>query len=406
MTKSFYFGKTSFIRVVFLVFYLYLIRLSFLPNSLPLYRFVFLGLMIIVSFRYRYLKVDEFDYCFILTTLFIIYNSCLRIVCTQDFTIILYLIESIINLLSAKIIYNFLYKRQDKYLLVKEIVYAMLAQSIFMIIELVFPPIKRFFFNLFPSSIAADHWPWRHVGFTGFAAYNMGVFLALGILLTLFLFNKKKFSLKRTIFVIFCFLATSMLVARSSFIVFLFSFFYFFKFCKGKKSLKLVAILLTMFLAAFFILYFYSLKNERFKYIFDWMFQIVLTLGKKKSASSIYGYSVIRDNFYWEVPFKTFFIGDGRYGDINGNGFYMQTDAGYMRRLLFFGLPLSIVYYCSYIFLFFANAIKIKDKEFVFLLICFISIAMIMQYKGDFFLDSGETFRMSFLLICAFKHDK
>lgn len=102
---------------------------------------------------------------------------------------------------------------------------------------------------------------------------------------------------------------------------------------------------------------------------------------------------------------ELFFLGDGYYGSPTGNGYYMATDAGYMRRLLYFGFFLSFFFYLTFIIYFISSAYFIKDKHICFFLVSLIAIIMIAQYKGDFFIDAGEVFRMGFLISYAFRKE-
>lgn len=397
--------RISLFRITFLVLYFFVIRLYFFP--IQLYRCISIVLLLVGISKSSYLKLTRLDYHFIIFILFFIGISFARSVVTCDITIPFYMIESILNLCTAVIIYNIYYSQKTIALLMKEIVYALLFQSLFIIAELVFPPCKSFFNQLLPSSVPASKWAWRHVGVTGFAAYNMGVFLALGLFLTVYLFENNEFSIKKTLFLFSCFLSTALLAARSSFIVFFFVFVYFLYFIKRKMNLKFALIILLLFICVFFALYQYSMTNQKFKFIFDWMFSIVLTLfDKGKGLREVDGVKVIGENFYWMPELTTFLFGDGRYAGISGIGYYMETDAGYMRRLLYFGFFLSVFYYITYLYYFVMNAISVKNIQYKIIILSIICIIMIMQYKGDFFIDSGETFRMSFLLIYAFKKDE
>lgn len=243
---------------------------------------------------------------------------------------------------------------------------------------LINPSIEQFFNLLSPSNVSAEKWVWRHVGLTGFCAYNMGMFLAFGAFLVIILFQNRVFSLTKTLIFCLTFFSTAILSARSSFIVFLFIGIYCFGFIKSKKTIKLLLIIVLCFILVFWGLYQYSLINTKFKYIFDWMFSIVLTLFEKgNSIKDVQGVKVIGENYYWNPELKTFLFGDGYYGNPNGSGYYMATDAGYMRRLLYFGFFASVFYYFIFINFFICSAYSIKNKHIFFFLISLIAIVMI-----------------------------
>lgn len=389
-------------RVVLLVLFFFLIKLSFF--SIALYRIVIFSLMLLELSKNRYLLLKKIDRDFLIPTVGIIGLSFARSCFTGDITIPFYLFESILNLFSAIIIFNLFYADKSRYLLLKEIVYALLVQSSVMIFMLISPPVKQFLNMLFPSNVPAEKWVWRHVGLTGFSAYNMGMFLAFGVFLTIILFQKNIFSLRRTVLFCLIFFATAILSARSSFIVFIFIAIYFLGFIKSRKSIKFLLIIFTVLVLSFWGLYQYSLVNAKFKFIFDWMFSIIITVFERgNSIKDVQGVKVIGENFYWNPELKTFLFGDGYYGSPNGSGYYMATDAGYMRRLLYFGFFLSFFFYLIFINYFICSACFVKDKHIRFFLVSLIAIIMIVQYKGDFFIDSGESFRMGFLISYAFR---
>ena len=396
--------KISIYRVLLLVLYFFQIKLSFFP--LHLYRCVYLVLLLIEITKHKYLLLNKLDYFFLCFTMFLIFFSCIRSCVSFDLTIVFYMIESVINLFSAVILFNLFYRRLSINILIQEIVFAILFQSIFMIVMLLSPPIKVFFNELFPSPVPREKWAWRHVGLTGFAAYNMGVFLSFGILLSLYLFMTNKLKTIQVLLYCMFFLVTALLSARSSFIVIFFCFLFFMQTFKKKKSINFALIIISVIICVFILLYRYSLENEKFKFIFDWMFSIVLTLFENEGLGDVQGIKVIGENYYWIPSFSTFLLGDGRYAGMNGEGYYMATDAGYMRRLLFFGFPMSILYYLSFIGYFLLNIIRISNKYFKQILLIILIVLMILQYKGDIFIDGGETLRLSFLLIYAFRNEE
>lgn len=399
--------NVSLLRIFTLVIFFFLIKLAFF--QVPLYRCLFGALFLLEISKHRYIRLKVIDLFFISNMLLLVCLSVFRSVLTNDFTIAFYMFESILNLFAAVVIYNLFYHDKPFDLLIREVVYAILFQSLLMLLMLVSSPIKFFFNSIFPSSVPLDKWSWRHIGLTGFAAYNMGIFLALGMLLCIFLFINNFFNIRKTLIICSCFLITSLLSARSSFIVLFFIFIYLVLHIKKKKVMLFLFIVISLFLLLFFLLYQYSLVNEKFKFIFDWVFSIFLTIfAKGKSFFDVEGFAVIGENFYWLPDFFTFTFGDGLYSNPTGTGYYMGTDAGYMRRLLFFGIFASVFFYVIYMYYFYINIKNIKSFDIRVILAVILCTIFIMQYKGDFFIDAGETFRLSFLLIVAsreeFKH--
>jgi hypothetical protein len=269
-----------------------------------------------------------------------------------------------------------------------------------MIVMLLNADIKTLINSLFPSGIDRSRWGWRHMGLTGFTAYNMGILLALAFSLSFFLFIKQCVSFRKLVFLSVCFISTSFIAARSSYIAFFFFGCYFMRFIKRGRIIIFIAFIVILFIITYICLYTRSLNDKNFKYIFDWMFSLINDIiFNKKSLINNHSVRVISDNFYWLPDPQTFLIGDGRYAPISGEGYYMSTDAGYMRRLLYYGIFASAIYYVSFAF-YVVVIIKSSNRytDIAGLLIVMIIIAFFMQYKGDFFIDAGEYFRLFFLL--------
>ena len=79
---------------------------------------------------------------------------------------------------------------------------------------------------------------------------------------------------------------------------------------------------------------------------------------------------------YFPVEEKTFLIGDGKYTNEDGS-YYMYTDAGYMRNILYFGI-------LGFIFLFlYQISFFIWDYKNLFINFIILIYILIMHVKGD-----------------------
>jgi hypothetical protein len=259
--------------------------------------------------------------------------------------------------------------------------------------------VKNFINSLFPNTVDESKWSWRHVGLTGFSAYNMGVFLSLSFSFSFYLFLKRHISFQKLVFLSVCFISTAFISARSSYIVFFFFGCYYLYHIKHKRILMFMLFVIGLFIAIYIYLYMKSLNDKQFKYIFDWMFSLINDMLFNRTGIVNNQYiKVISDNFYWIPNFKTFLMGDGRYASISGHGYYMSTDAGYLRRLLYYGIFASVIYYVSFAFYIVAIKSSKRHDDTGILLIIMVIIVLCMQYKGDFFIDAGEYFRVFFLI--------
>ncbi|TWF44333.1 hypothetical protein FHW36_101253 [Chitinophaga polysaccharea] len=95
-------------------------------------------------------------------------------------------------------------------------------------------------------------------------------------------------------------------------------------------------------------------------------------------------------NMYFPISIQTFILGDGRYMDFNGSGYYMSTDAGYMRQILFFGV-FGILAMFIYQMVYFVKPVLValnrrllsqRYNDLLFFLIVF-AYMLLVHYKGE-----------------------
>jgi hypothetical protein len=110
------------------------------------------------------------------------------------------------------------------------------------------------------------------------------------------------------------------------------------------------------------------------------------------------------NHMYFFPPNGNIFLGDGFYMAENGS-YYMQTDAGYMRFLPFFGLIGSAIIYLLFLsFLFYING-KLIDNKFKYVTYGFVLIFFIYQYKGDVIFWNVGLMKI-FILMILFEYMK
>ena len=85
------------------------------------------------------------------------------------------------------------------------------------------------------------------------------------------------------------------------------------------------------------------------------------------------------DNMYFSIPFKTLLIGDGMYSGVSG-GYYMGTDAGFMRPVLFMGIMGIILLLLIQI-----NILKLSrnHRKLNKYDLAILGLAIILQIKGE-----------------------
>lgn len=113
-------------------------------------------------------------------------------------------------------------------------------------------------------------------------------------------------------------------------------------------------------------------------YVFEAIFNFESTGSfSTTSTNKLFG------DMYFQIPLSTFFLGDGLYEGLNG-GYYMNTDAGYMRIILYTGISGLILSLIPDLLLIWGNT-KLKGKTislfntFLFIYMCALNL------KGEVF---------------------
>ena len=122
------------------------------------------------------------------------------------------------------------------------------------------------------------------------------------------------------------------------------------------------------------------INNERLQDKIEGMSRFAFQFAYNKQETGNFTTSstnALFNNMYFTVEEKTFLVGDGRYINKDGS-YYMYTDAGYMRNILYFGILGFVV-----LFIYQSRFFIWKNKSmFLENLIIFMYI-LIMHIKGD-----------------------
>ena len=132
-----------------------------------------------------------------------------------------------------------------------------------------------------------------------------------------------------------------------------------------------------LFLILFIIQKSGILKVKQVGYLGMYVFEL-LRKGYTTSGNELF------DEMYFKVGFETLFLGDGYY--TTPAGYYMNTDAGYMRVILYMGIPGLILLFVIQNLYF--NKTTKKNKKNSIILLLYI---LIVQIKGEV---------LGFLIIC------
>lgn len=134
-------------------------------------------------------------------------------------------------------------------------------------------------------------------------------------------------------------------------------------------------VLVGLFIAFIIFMVNFYYTNDDFNMLIHWTFQNVFNYMETGSAQSTSTETL--KHMYFPIEFGTFLFGDGMY-DMPDGSYYMATDAGYMRIVLFMGIIGELLMMTMmYKMLDMRNKHEKKLKWFMLLLI------LILNYKGE-----------------------
>lgn len=155
----------------------------------------------------------------------------------------------------------------------------------------------------------------------------------------------------------------------------------------GKYKPLIVSIVFIVVLILLFIVFADSLRQiDSINWMFEWAFNFLDT-GTFSTQSS-----TRLSEMYIHPTLTTFLYGDGYY-TVMGS-YYMSTDVGYLRPLLFWGIFGEILYYLQFLPLMNALGRKLKGHDVSFLLLCLFVLLIAFEAKGESALSVGTNVYM------------
>jgi hypothetical protein len=326
-----------------------------------------------------------------------------------------YLLFILAYIFGPYLILHILKKRKELDLnnIIKYFILISVIQSIIMILMLLFPNLKEFFFSIQKDDrqfLHLESGGFRMLGLAYGVVWDLGFIQSLSAIFIVWILPRLKYKNQfwlysfayllifisiimsgRTgffgIFISLVLLSYNLFIVKKNFG-------YYFRF--------LLSLLITSFLT-FKIIYASISPDLRYLLsdkIIPWAFELFINSNEgngleTKSSNNL-------KDMYFDVSTSTFLIGDGYYSDPTDKAaYYLGTDAGYMRQLLFYGLFGSLILYLFY-FLIFKKIIYVvyisfdKSTILMFLLIAF--YYFFAHVKGDIFMGGDMPLRVLFIL--------
>ncbi len=148
------------------------------------------------------------------------------------------------------------------------------------------------------------------------------------------------------------------------------------------KNFKLILIIMTIFMMLILLLNYLASISDEFFYWRKWAFAILDQVFVKHNVTD---YSVVHmfEDMYFLPDVKTLILGDGYYTDPFTGKYYMSTDVGFMRVILYGGGGCICILFGMLIFLIYKTYVRTESKLRKRLFIFTAVLWMILEMKGE-----------------------
>lgn len=326
---------------------------------------------------------------------------------TGDISYIVMLIGTILTLLRCLLLVYALYKTKKEFLLDKYCEYFIEACCVyvaFTILFIIFPEFKSFWLNsVLDSYTEATYAAYQfRYSLDGFAAFSSSSLFSLAAIISGYLIsNDKKASIAHILkFIVVaggCFfygrIAFVGIVLGALLMVLV----------KGNlmKTLKIMLVVGVIVGVLISLLNYLGTINESFVIWKNWAFAFVKQLFVEREITD-YSFTHMFKDMYFLPDFTTFIAGDGRYTEVNGS-YYMHTDVGYMRLMLYAGVIGVIITFIPVIYLLRKTMSYSPSKTVKYMVIAIFVVWLVLEAKGDAYHRILMTVYPMFLILLATK---
>ncbi|MEB6481020.1 hypothetical protein [Acinetobacter vivianii] len=236
----------------------------------------------------------------------------------------------------------------------------------------------------------------RGLGVADSSAFGLAIVMGFFIFLSFFAYKNKYINFYFFIFLLLIGVVASISAGRTAMLGLFFGGGYLFFNAKNLRAfIMLVSTLLIVFCVGYVLLNVEqtSIKNETLALFYSYSMEPILNYTNTGGFSST-STDALQD-MYFPLTEQQFLLGDGRYTD--GVKYYLSTDAGYMRFVLFYGAFFSFLLYAAFA-LFVLKVVSINKK---YTLLCFMLLifSFILHYKGEVILFAVSYNKVLFLIL-------
>lgn len=306
---------------------------------------------------------------------------------TNDFSYITLLMGIVLNTLRGILLIYVLYKQDKNNLLENFIEYLLNACCVcvlFTILFIIFPDFKDFWCNEIlanPYTSNYSYYEFRY-SISGFAAFSMASIFSFASVLSGYMLAKDEkvnqwHIVKFIVAVVGCFFYGRIAIIGVLLGIFLFirqkSY--------GMKTVKILFCLTIFIVILLFLLNYLASVNDQFFYWRKWAFSLISDLIFEGEISDYSAERLLE--MYWLPEIKTLLLGDGYYTDPLSGRYYMSTDSGIMRVVLYAGFGGLVLFWGLLLFLFRHSYLMTREKIERQLLIYSIVLWGILELKGE-----------------------
>lgn len=266
--------------------------------------------------------------------------------------------------------------------------YFSIVQATYVIgtIALVFiPGLKTLWFSIFEEVTESEEllqsfgYTFR-IGWQGFSGFEFTIFCSISCLFLLYLYYDKKADINLTRYQFltpfFLCLLGNMFYGRSGLVVTIFASVVALIAWNKTDFIKILRIILIIIAFVFGI---YLLRNVGvFKDWYYWMSNPIINLFTTGSFNNV-SISTTYDMIF-NPGFNTILFGDGYY--TKDGHYYMQTDSGFMRSILYWGIIGTVTCYLTTLIALF----EVKKQNFMLFILMLVSF-LAFEYKGHIYFD-------------------
>ncbi|MGF7482751.1 hypothetical protein [Providencia sp. SP181] len=324
-----------------------------------------------------------------------------------DFTIQKTIINGALSFISSIIFSALFYSYFKNKKIERNFYFVLLIQSVIIILMLVSPEIR----DIIQSKIRSDediermaiYGGVRGLGLSDSVAFGLAATMGLlGYIFVFYLKSIKAWSIYKIIIFLMCFIA-ALSAGRTSFLGFALGIsMVIFQSITPKTIftyIKYSLLTLLVCIIIYFILINLPSIGSTIQSYSAYAFQPIINYIEHGSVS-VSSTERLQSMYFLPDNATTIFFGDGKYTNSDGT-YYMHTDTGYMRFMLYFGALGSLIPYTAFLYFLYYSATRIKEKNNSFF-IGIIILSFIYHYKGEIVFFNVNYMKVIFLFSLSY----